>query len=384
MNDRPSKVWHGIIAPAVILLAIAAFLEAWFTLLAGWGTLAQWPVAMLLHPIAVAFMYGGFRIQRREEEEHPEQNADRIEISPSPESSKKGGDFYSTVAIPVGLFIPFFGIPAMLTMFFFCRRGHGNKDIFSDYLTFIEHRVTLRPTFQRIDPQEHTLQKLSVEPIVDALHSTDKAITRGSIEVLSRLADQNAIGLIRRTLDHPDMDVKFYSSWGLDQIEDEHLSTIKKLQAAREKDPNRENSLALLVALEQYLATGLVDEVTRTFHIAECSRLLQDTIKRWGPDRELLLAQAMVCKQEGALAKNVELLRLLDDEEPLPGRMRLDLAETLFRTGEFDEVTRIVEEWTSIPENEKLLHDQEIEVTMQTLREFWVGPENSAESGGIR
>jgi len=371
MSHPCQKPWHGIIVPAAILLAIAGILEAWFTLLAGWGSLYRWPLFLLLHPVAVIFLYFGFRIQRREDVEHPEESGE----------SKEAGDFYSTLGIPIGLFIPFFGIPAMLALFLFCRRRHGNKDIFGDYLDFIEHRVTIKPFFSRIDPQEHTLQKLSVEPIVDALHSTDKAITRGSIEVLSRLADRNAIGLIRRTLDHPDMDVKFYSSWGLDQIEEEHLSEIKKLQATRDKDPSRENSMALLIALEKYLATGLVDEVTRTFHVKQCSQLLRDTIKRWGANRELLIAQAMVSKQEGALEQNVEMLRLLDDDDPLPGRLRLELAESLFRMGEFDDVVRIMNEWTGNPAHEDLLKEMEIEVSLETLRDFWVSPQGLRAGG---
>lgn len=373
MSDRPRKRWHGIVVPAAILLALAGILEGWFTLLAAWGTLSRWPFAILLHPIAVIFLYFGFRIQRREDEEHPEEQGAPVLVSQDEKHSKKAGDFYSTLGLPIGLFMPFFGIPAMLAVFFFCLRRKGNKDIFDDYLNFIEHKVTIKPTFNRIDPQEHTLQKLSVEPIVDALHSTDKAITRGSIEVLSRLADKNAVGLIRRTLDHPDMDVKFYSSWGLDQIEEEHLSEIKKLQALREKEPTRENSMALLIALEKYLASGLVDEVTRAFHVAECSRLLRDTIARWGEDQELLIAQAMVFKQEERLDESIQLLRRISRSVPLPGRIGLEFAESLFRQGEFEEVARILKDWTADASNEALLQEMETEVTLETLRDFWIG-----------
>ncbi len=393
------------------LLLLAVVAEAWFawTLLRarpylGWGALA--------HLLGAIVLFAGMRLRRVPAErrtvvrlhsikdEHLLPTAATPAASSSPATAAPGApinlpgtlspfpdpvqstaedpeppprdDLWTRLALPVGFFLPLFGTPGLVLLTLVLRLEEREYlQAVEEYRSFIRFRQVKKKQFHHIDVREEARRRLDIEPVVDLLATSEKNLVWGSIEVLSKLSDERAVGMIRRTMDRQDMDVKFYSAWGLDRIE-------QKFQQQR---------LWLEAQLSRQFALGPLYDLLQTFDRMQEASLLEGPLHQrlaraalewverglqaW-PDQEQLFGyRAYFLSHAGetaqARAAYLELMQL----GRLPERFFPDAAALFFRAREFQQVEQLMQVFTANPANEPHLAGKLVETSLDDLRDLW-------------
>lgn len=276
------------------------------------------------------------------------------------------------LAFPLGAFLPIFGIVGMTVLLLVLRLESRDRiRIIEEYHRHITSDTTIRPTFERIDVLEAARRELDVEPAIDILSARDTHQVWGSIETLSRQSDEGAVGMIRRTLDRPDMDVKFYSAWGLDRIDRRFRARRQlleeKLAQAMEREPLSELFETFRHALRSRIYSGPLLRM-----------LAQDALgwtekarERFPGEISFDAYQALFLAEAGLPdASRTAFLRMIGNGS-LPPDFLIDAAALFYTLREFSVVGELIALFASRPENEIHLVGRGCEATLDDLRAFW-------------
>ncbi len=327
---------------------------------------------LLWHGVAALLAVAAMRIPVSSDADPVTVTSDGVpmpDVPPAEEQARR----WARLAAPIALFVPFFGVPTLAFVFGWRGRSEAAPSrIYDVYKEYIEYRIDPKPFFAAVDPDEKALETLAIEPITDLLTDRDKATTRGSIEVLSRFAHDDAVGLIRRTLDDPDVDIKFYSSWGLDRIEERYAAEIRARRDELTADSSRERALALVRAVQRYMMSGLEDTWMLQSHATECRDVLTRLLATAPEDAE---AAALLARNDALIgnASAIDGFARLERRHALPSEFLLDYAEALWRAGRQEETARVMRGFAAVPANSEHLRQRAVEIDLAALAEFW-GP----------
>ncbi|MBF0499175.1 MAG: hypothetical protein HQM09_03540 [Candidatus Riflebacteria bacterium] len=344
-------------------------------------------LSLICHGLASFLLFIGLRQRHREVEkmqfeirsiahEHllPTSVMAEENFPESPENIEtQKDDFWTRLAIPVGLCMPFLGVPG-LTLLALGRTLHEKEtsEAFEEYREYIRYRVQHKRLFHPIEKESALLEKMNIEPVIDLLTGRDKNQIWGSIEVLSKSGDERSVSLIKKTMDNQDMDVKFYSSWGLDKIETRYQ---KALQLAKDEailDFDRQKVVEYISLLHQYLNSQLVEGPMIKFQAEEALALLDETLAHHPEDYELLGQKALFMTLADQMKESLHLYRKLFTMQKLSSHLYPNFAEALYLTGDFVEVAQVIDAFSGNPENEIHLVGRPIETSLEDLRAFWV------------
>ncbi len=280
------------------------------------------------------------------------------------------------IALPLGLLVPFFGTPGVtLLCLILPEERPPQSAMVQDYLEYVKHRGGATVRYEPIDVEEATLERLNVEPVVDLLSDSDKPLVWGSIEMLSKIADEEAVNLIRKTMDDQDMDVKFFSSWGLDRIEGRFLQDLERRRRELGAKATREGLVGFLEAMNRYLRSGLLDKPMAGAYFRETSAWLKDLLRRMGDDPETVALLAVGNQLAGNQAESLEGFLKLKSQKKLHARFLPDCATACFEAGDLDSVKELIREFCSVKENQVFLEGRVGDPSILALRDFWLGGE---------
>jgi len=113
-----------------------------------------------------------------------------------------------------------------------------------------------------------SLQKSAI-PIIDVLSGPDLEVKRKAIVILQKLRSVRAIGLLKHALNDNSVEIKFMAASALLSIENEFKAEVKNITSEIERALSQgRRSVCLLRkdlagAIHRYIASGLLDEVSR-------------------------------------------------------------------------------------------------------------------------
>ncbi|MBF0499007.1 MAG: hypothetical protein HQM09_02645 [Candidatus Riflebacteria bacterium] len=274
---------------------------------------------------------------------------------------------------PIGLFLPFFGIWGLSVLAVFLPDERPSESaMYQEYLEFVQRRNDPHTRFESIDVEHATLERLNIEPVVDILSGTDKTLVWGSIEVLSELADEEAVGLIKKTMDDHDMDIKFYSSWGLDRIEKRFLREIDQRREELKCGSGRNNVLAFVEVMNRYLRSGLLDLPMARAFAQEALEWLFQMVRQDFENPDLKGLIAVTNQLAGNYGVSLMIFSELWDKKILPHRFFPECAEAFFFAGDLERTEEVMEEGTRERVNQAFLAGRSTETSLSSLREFWL------------
>lgn len=280
----------------------------------------------------------------------------------------------------IGLFFPIFGIPGV-TLFIFITHYEESRraKVIEEYTSHISPNIARRPRYERIDVFEAARRELDVEPVVDLLTSQDRHLLWGSIEVLSRRTDEKSIRMIRETLDRQDMDVKFYSAWGLDRIERRFRTRRKALEKVLETDFHLPTAIELLETISHAIKSRFY-QGPLLGKLIEDGLALADRTTAAFPDDPLAASYQAVflVESERTDEARATFQRLIDHQALLPAFIP-DAAEVFFRHREFGTVRMLIELLAQSPENEVFLSCRALEASLEDLGDFWLKDRETRE-----
>jgi hypothetical protein len=282
-------------------------------------------------------------------------------------------DVWCRMALPIGFFLPILGIFGLTILVLLIKPDEESDfSMFAEYRDFIRFKQTQEIRFAEIDVMTAAVEKLDVEPVIDLLSGRDKRLVWGSIEVLSKMSEEKAVQMIRKTMGRPDMDIKFYSAWGLDRIESRFNSTRQELEKRLEQNLNVEDLSTLLRLTKKFLESRLMEGgllVKAAENALKWSKLGRNRF----PDLPSFVAfHACFAMFSGNTAEALHIFQELLSQKQLSPEFIPDCAELLFRIGEFDRITELLSDFTADSHNERFLDGQSVETTLEDLRELWL------------
>jgi hypothetical protein len=371
---------------SLILLLLANFCELLFFrhVIVGESAFEFWP--LFWHILGVLLLKAGFYLRAHDREIQPLQlqslhvahHPQPVAVIPgqnseSPEEPQEiREDIWTTLSIPVGFFIPFLGIPGLTLLVYFSPmdRIEQSKAV-EEYRKYIQYQITHRRTYAKIHHDNTVLEKLNIEPVMDLLSGRDKNLVWGSIEVLSRMSDDKAVSLIRKTMANQDMDVKFYSSWGLDRIEDRYFALKKEAETNLAAEFSRENIIALVAVMDDYLSSRLVEGPIIAVNAKETLKTIDQALREFPDDSELIAYQALFFHYAGNERHSLETYRGLQQAQRLPAAFVLPFAESLYNARRFAETATLLKPFVIREEHQEYLDLMGVEAPLSDFREFW-------------
>jgi|GEM_PF-4774581 len=288
-------------------------------------------------------------------------------------AQRERDDFFSLLALPCGIFIPYFGIPLIISLYCACYVFlPSGPSAIHDYQDYLCHDTKFPVKIEVTDPLARTLDKLSVEPVVDVLMTDDKELTRACVELLIKIGDRNAVSVIKKLMNEGNIETQILGSWGLEQIETRFLNKRREIRKKLKKAPVKETVLEFVQAQHKFIQSGLLDSTISAVFAQECQTWL-DELLFWTPDdSEILALKACTFKLEEKWDESVQLFGKLRSRFQLEGFAYLEYAEALFRKGEINKVVDVIAEFTHRKSNEVFLKNRPFELSLDCLREFWI------------
>ncbi|MBF0408458.1 MAG: hypothetical protein HQM10_13995 [Candidatus Riflebacteria bacterium] len=328
---------------SLILFAVSAAAETYAFMML---SLHNLPIhALILHLVAVAAVHGGIGTAYR-----------------SP---------LIDLAIPVGFCLPIFGIAGLITLALFWKiREDSQREAYLEYREYIKHNIISSRRFETINVEEEIARKLDIEPVIDILSSSKKNLVWGSIEVLSRMSDEKAVELIRKTMSRSDMDYKFFASWGIDRIERHFLKNLANSNLKFQVSPSLGNLINVVQLALKYIDSRLIDGILAKNLLSDILEKITDFGQKYPDLSETHFLRGLIVSRLDTTEGCSILRNALAKSNP-PTIFLVDISEAFFKAGDFSSIRKVVGMLISEPSNEKLLLNYPYDVNLDELQNFW-------------
>lgn len=277
----------------------------------------------------------------------------------------------TTPAFCMAFFMPVFGVfTVSLLALLFKPSEKNDTEVFADYLDYVK---SIDNDVQRFDkqPEERLILRfLQIEPVVDLLKSKSKAMVWGSIDNLSRRADQTAVNLIRDSIRQEDAEIKFLASIGLEKMEEQLVKKIEdslqELQIRNDLQAHKDYIEAVLSYLTSdispsQLNTGLIDEALKTIRSAE---------EKFAAN-ELKFHHARILALAGNITDSLKIIDELAMSQKLEDEMLPFAIDIYFRNGRLKPAGSLLQRLVKSPDAGEILEKQLYEIAPAELEEFW-------------
>jgi hypothetical protein len=188
---------------------------------------------------------------------------------------------------------------------------------------------------------EWVQQQVSVQPLADLIRAGDSRTQRWAIDLLSRRGDGAAVDLLREALSATDRDVQIAASSALQRVEERLTREIARGQERLREDPDSAMAWhAFAEACRAYWGSHLLDPVMGQHWLGEAEAAYRRARARrpgWLPPT-FGLVQALLGLDK--LHEAEAMVREAEEASP-SGTLDLLLAEVLFRERRWSELRRL-------------------------------------------
>jgi len=276
-----------------------------------------------------------------------------------------------TPAFCMALFMPVFGtFTVSLLSLLFKPVSEKETEIFADYLDYVKSIDADIQHFDRQSEDRLILRFLRIEPVVDLLKSKSKAMVWGSIDNLSRRADQTAVNLIRDSIRQEDAEIKFLASIGLEKMEEQLIQKIADAQIEMQTKDDLSAHREYIAAVLSYLTSEISPPELNTGLIEEALRAIREAESRFAAT-ELQFYHARIHALAGNHVASNKIVNDLLQNEKLDAAMLPFAIDSFFRTGQLTIVKTLINRFVNCPDACEILEQQLFEIDPVELQEFW-------------
>lgn len=323
--------------------------------------------ALIFHLVASVVLTAGLWLFRLRLSENSDSEANK--------TAESTNNFYSNpMMVPafcMSFFMPVFGaFTVSLLSLLFKPTEKNDTEVFSDYLDYVK---SIDDDIQRFDrqPEERLILRfLQTEPVVDLLKSKSKPMIWGSIDNLSRRADQTAVNLIRDSIRQEDAEIKFLASIGLEKMEEQLIKKVEDAQTELLEKNDLQAHKNFIEAVLDYLTSDISPSELNTGLIEEALKAIKSAEEKFSATG-LKYHHARILFLSGDLPECLKITNELFTAQKLEDESLPFALEVYFKTGCMDRVKDLLKRLVKCPNAEEILEKQLYEIAPAELEEFW-------------
>lgn len=277
------------------------------------------------------------------------------------------------------IFIPIFG-PITVSILALLIKPVSQKktELFVDYIDYIKSIDPDMERFEKLPEERLILKFLRIEPVVDLLGSRSKSMVWGSIDNLSKRADQIAVDLIRSSIRQDDAEIKFLASIGLEKMEKQLLDRIENSHIELLEKDDLPSHRHYIESVLDYLNCGISPAELNTAIINEALRAVNSAEERFQAG-ELRFFHAQILARANQFEKSLKIMEELLNNEKLETEMIPFAMDSYFKAGNLDRVKQLITRFVASDKAGEILENQFFEIDVNELKEFWLGSAMEAQ-----
>ncbi len=249
---------------------------------------------------------------------------------PSRRADALGLDGWTAVALMLGL-LPF---PAVAPLGMSIALG----TIWLLRLVPRSRAATHAPAIRSLDtahaPRLSAIRELEVQPIVDILRGSNRALKRAAIRAIAQQPSRERVQLLRDLLVDPDADLRDAASLALFRLEAGFERALN--QAEHREGGPQPTELADLYM--RYASSGLLDDISSTLYLRKACDVLRQAIAEDSPHADQKFQLAYLLSDLGLDMDARAALDYALDDRPANVRSYLQGMEVAFRGGRWEQL----------------------------------------------
>ncbi|MBF0407813.1 MAG: hypothetical protein HQM10_10690 [Candidatus Riflebacteria bacterium] len=240
--------------------------------------------------------------------------------------------------------IPFLGVPMLSILYITLKYStySSRKKLLERYYekAHLLYKREKEPIKDNI--QNELFRILDIEPVVDLINGPEKERIIETIELLAKYENKESVDLLREAMEKGDGDIKFYSSWGLECMEDSYSSKIGSLRKRISEKNDREVILEYIEVVFRFCESGLPDNDSRAKLLEDCREIIVRLLNKIPEDTEFMALAGIIQKLSGNSFMACQIFQRVIDKPNFPQKYLHECADAFFQEGNFEIVKKIM------------------------------------------
>ena len=246
--------------------------------------------------------------------------------------------FYMCFIFSVGGFVSFSVIYLL-----FAKRRWQRGTAYEAYEKYIYSDFKSEKKFSDLDNLAEASQgELEISPLVDVLGEDDVQMRRGAINIMKHLPKEDAVRLLKHSLNDKNVEIRFFAAAELSRIETEMNDNIVMAEEEIRRHPDSADShLSLANSYSEYFESGILDEVTANYYQELAIKEYYNVLELGGEDVGILNYIAKLEVLNGELDKAMEKFKKVCELDPENIFANVGIIQISYQTGDLKRAKKL-------------------------------------------